>query len=80
MVRVTDGMRFAREVALRAVFMDGGSFVDVASPEALFRALSTGRAKAFLNQIVHQGQPHGATPTIVLRPYRSRPAGIMSRR
>lgn len=53
MVCVTHEMGFAREVADRVVFMDRGSIVEEAEPEAFFRAPRTDRAKAFLNQIIH---------------------------
>lgn len=53
MVCVTHEMGFAREVADRIVFMDRGSIVEEAPPEAFFRAPRTERAKTFLNQIIH---------------------------
>ena len=53
MVCVTHEMGFAREVADRVVFMDGGSIVEEADPETFFHAPRTERAKSFLNQIIH---------------------------
>jgi polar amino acid transport system ATP-binding protein/general L-amino acid transport system ATP-binding protein len=53
MVCVTHEMGFAREVADRVIFMDRGSVVEEAEPEAFFRAPRTDRAKSFLNQIIH---------------------------
>src|SRR6266702_1043905 len=53
MVCVTHEMGFAREVADRVVFMDRGSIVEEADPEAFFYAARTERAKSFLNQIIH---------------------------
>jgi polar amino acid transport system ATP-binding protein/general L-amino acid transport system ATP-binding protein len=46
-------MGFAREVADRVVFMDRGSIVEEAAPEAFFRAPRTERARSFLSQILH---------------------------
>lgn len=53
MVCVTHEMGFAREVADRVVFMDRGSIVEEASPDAFFRAPRTERARKFLNQVIH---------------------------
>jgi glutamate/aspartate transport system ATP-binding protein len=53
MVCVTHEMGFAREVADRVVFMDRGTIVEEADPEAFFRAPRTERAKGFLQQIIH---------------------------
>jgi glutamate/aspartate transport system ATP-binding protein len=46
-------MGFAREVADRVVFMDGGSIVEEGDPDTFFRAPRTERAKSFLSQIIH---------------------------
>lgn len=53
MICVTHEMGFAREVADRVVFMDRGAIVEEADPETFFRAPRTGRAKGFLQQIIH---------------------------
>ena len=49
MVIVTHEMQFARAVADRVVFIDGGSIVEQAPPEEFFTAPKTQRAQAFLN-------------------------------
>ncbi|MCD9022082.1 amino acid ABC transporter ATP-binding protein [Cohnella silvisoli] len=51
MVVVTHEMKFARQVANRIVFMDGGSIVEEAEPAAFFREPQTERARRFLNQL-----------------------------
>ncbi len=52
MVVVTHEMGFAREVADRVIFMDGGKIVEVGSPEHFFTNPSHDRTKLFLNQIL----------------------------
>ena len=52
MVVVTHEMGFAREVADRVIFMDGGKIVEVGSPEHFFSNPSHDRTKLFLNQIL----------------------------
>lgn len=49
MVIVTHEMQFARAVADRVVFIDGGNIVEEAAPEQFFTAPRTQRAQAFLN-------------------------------
>jgi polar amino acid transport system ATP-binding protein len=49
MLIVTHQLEFARAVADRIVFIDGGIIVEQASPEAFFTAPKTERAKAFLD-------------------------------
>lgn len=49
MVIVTHEMQFARAVADRVVFIDGGNIVEEAPPEQFFTAPKTQRAQAFLN-------------------------------
>ncbi|KIL41830.1 amino acid ABC transporter ATPase [Gordoniibacillus kamchatkensis] len=51
MMVVTHEMKFARQVANRIVFMDEGTIVEEAPPEAFFREPATERAKKFLNQL-----------------------------
>lgn len=52
MVVVTHEMGFAREVADRVVFMDEGTVVEVAPPEAFFSAPRQERTRAFLSKIL----------------------------
>lgn len=52
MVVVTHEMGFAREVADRVIFMDGGRIVEVGTPEHFFEAPSHDRTKLFLSQIL----------------------------
>ena len=52
MIVVTHEMGFARTVADRVVFMDGGSIVEAAPPAAFFSAPKTDRAKLFLSQVL----------------------------
>ena len=48
MVVVTHEMGFAREVASRVVFMDGGQVVEAGTPQQLFGAPQQPRTRAFL--------------------------------
>ena len=52
MMVVTHEMGFARRVAHRVVFMDGGQVVEEATPEAFFAAARSDRAKEFLSKIL----------------------------
>ncbi len=52
MVVVTHEMGFARKVATRVVFMDGGRIVEDRPTEAFFSAPETERAKEFLSRII----------------------------
>jgi polar amino acid transport system ATP-binding protein len=52
MIVVTHEMGFAREVADRAVFMDGGVIVEEGTPEELLRSARQERTKAFLSRIL----------------------------
>lgn len=49
MLIVTHEMSFARAVADRIVFMDGGHIVETGTPEEFFTALKTERARTFLD-------------------------------
>ena len=49
---VTHEMGFARRVAHRVVFMDGGRLVEVQPPEAFFAAPRSDRTKDFLSKIL----------------------------
>jgi glutamate/aspartate transport system ATP-binding protein len=52
MIVVTHEMGFARKVADRVVFMDGGSILEDAPTEAFFAAPATERARQFLSKIL----------------------------
>ncbi|QSB11878.1 amino acid ABC transporter ATP-binding protein [Lysinibacillus sp. FSL K6-0057] len=52
MLIVTHEMGFAREVADRILFLDGGKLIEDASPEQFFTAPSTQRAKDFLEKVL----------------------------
>lgn len=52
MLIVTHEMGFAREVADRVLFLDGGYLVEDASPEEFFSAPKSERAKAFLEKVL----------------------------
>lgn len=49
MIIVTHEMQFARAVADRIIFLDGGKIVEDAAPEEFFEHPKTERAKQFLN-------------------------------
>lgn len=53
MVIVTHEMSFARAVADRVVFMDGGKIVEEGTPEELFDNPKTERLKRFLNSFTY---------------------------
>ncbi len=46
-------MGFAREVADRVIFMDGGFIVEEGAPEELFSHPSHERTQSFLNKVLH---------------------------
>lgn len=52
MLVVTHEMRFARDVADRVVFMDGGQIVEQEVPEQFFRQPKTERARTFLRRLL----------------------------
>lgn len=52
MVVVTHEMGFAREVATRVMFMDGGSFVEENAPEEFFANPKNQRLKTFLSKVL----------------------------
>lgn len=52
MLIVTHEMGFAREVADRILFLDGGKLIEDASPGQFFTAPSTQRAKDFLEKVL----------------------------
>ena len=51
MLVVTHEMSFARRVADRVIFMDGGAIIEEGVPEKFFAQPKTERARAFLNTI-----------------------------
>ena len=53
MIVVTHEMGFARQVADRVVFMDGGEIVEVNAPIPFFQHPQHERTKLFLSQILH---------------------------
>ncbi|WP_028239969.1 amino acid ABC transporter ATP-binding protein [Stutzerimonas azotifigens] len=53
MLVVTHEMGFARQVADRVVFMDGGAIVESAVPEHFFAHARSERAQQFLSKIIH---------------------------
>jgi general L-amino acid transport system ATP-binding protein len=53
MIVVTHEMGFARQVADRVVFMDGGEIVEVNAPLPFFEHPQHGRTRMFLSQILH---------------------------
>jgi general L-amino acid transport system ATP-binding protein len=53
MIVVTHEMGFARQVADRVVFMDGGEIVEVNAPLPFFQHPQHERTKLFLSQILH---------------------------
>lgn len=52
MLIVTHEMGFAREIADRILFLDGGYIVEDSDPEKFFTNPSTDRAKQFLNKVM----------------------------
>ena len=52
MVVVTHEMGFAREVASRALFMDGGQIVEQAAPAELFDHPKSERLQSFLAKVL----------------------------
>ena len=52
MVVVTHEMGFAREVATRVMFMDGGNFVEEAPPQEFFTNPKNERLQSFLSKVL----------------------------
>ena len=52
MVIVSHEMGFVREVANKVVFMDGGEVIESGSPDELFNAPKTNRARNFFSKII----------------------------
>jgi general L-amino acid transport system ATP-binding protein len=53
MLCVTHEMGFARKVANRVIFMDGGEIIEENEPEEFFLNPQSARTKLFLSQILH---------------------------
>jgi general L-amino acid transport system ATP-binding protein len=53
MLCVTHEMGFARKVANRVIFMDGGEIIEENVPEEFFNNPQSARTKLFLSQILH---------------------------
>ena len=51
MLIVTHEMNFARQVADRVIFMDGGKIVEENTPEAFFEHPASERAQSFLSTL-----------------------------
>ena len=54
MLVVTHEMDFAREVANRVVFMDGGVIAEEDTPEVIFNNPKNERTRAFLTRVLHR--------------------------
>ena len=54
MVIVTHEMAFARAVADRIIFLDGGQIIEEAAPEEFFAHPQTGRARRFLESFAYE--------------------------
>ena len=52
MIVVTHEMHFAREIADRVVFIDGGDILEIASPEAFFTRPRHPRTQRFLQKVL----------------------------
>jgi polar amino acid transport system ATP-binding protein len=52
MVVVTHEMGFAREVASRVMFLDGGDFVEENEPREFFTNPKSDRLKSFLSKVL----------------------------
>jgi polar amino acid transport system ATP-binding protein len=62
MMVVTHEMGFAREVADRVVFMDGGVVVEQGRPDEVLGAPQHPRTRAFLARVIHPGEADAAAP------------------
>lgn len=57
MLVVTHEMQFAREIADRVVFMDGGRIVEQGAPEMIFNNPTDPRTQAFLRRTLKRNNP-----------------------
>jgi general L-amino acid transport system ATP-binding protein len=53
MLCVTHEMGFARTVANRVIFMDGGEIIEQNEPQEFFKNPRSDRTRLFLSQILH---------------------------
>lgn len=60
MLVVTHEMAFARDVANKVVFMDGGVIVEQGSPDEIFTAPKEERTKAFLSRMLQEQSRNAA--------------------
>ena len=63
MLVVTHEMGFAREVADRVMFLDGGDFVEEAPPEEFFTNPKSERLRSFLSKVLSVSYTHLTLPT-----------------
>jgi len=56
MLIATHEMGFAREIANRVCFLDGGQIVEVGPPDEIFRAPREERTRQFLQRIIDAGR------------------------
>ena len=61
MIIVTHEMQFARAIADRVIFLEGGKIVEDADPDTFFDHPQTERAKQFLNVFTFENVKHKAT-------------------
>ena len=54
MLLVTHEMAFARKVADRVIFMEGGVIVEEGAPEEMFTRAKSPRTRQFLQQVMHE--------------------------
>ena len=64
MIVVTHEMGFARDVADRVVFMDGGVVVEQGPPSQVIGDPQHERTRAFLSRMRDEGPPGGETLTL----------------
>ncbi len=62
MLVVTHEIGFAREVADRVIFLDGGVIVEEGPPQEVLVNPKHGRTRDFLRRVVHAGTPNTGAP------------------
>lgn len=68
MIVVTHEIAFARDVADRVVFMDGGVVVEEGVPSEVIRNPQHERTKAFLRRIIAEQEQHAAAAADLVKP------------
>ena len=68
MLVVTHEIAFARDVADRVVFMDGGVVVEEGAPSDVIRNPQHERTKAFLSRIIAEQEQHAAAAADLAKP------------